>query len=90
MLQFPKRKVLTRASELQDLNEMSFNEKWLILLQHYTDPNIVIPLADLTGMFGIQNSLHVSLQCTEIIIMSAEERIQTFQKKICEIQEILR
>jgi hypothetical protein len=41
----------------------------------------VISLAHLTGKYGIQNPLDVSLEGTEITTLEADKMVQTFQEK---------
>jgi hypothetical protein len=73
--------VPTGVFELPRFNWTCLCEKGSILLQHFIDPNFVISLAYLADVFGILNLLNISLHGTEVSVLAAEEKIQSFQEK---------
>ena len=75
-------KVLARVFELRESIEMFLRERNSDFLQYFEDPNFIISLAYLADIFGILNSLKISLQGRGVTILEAEEKIKSFQEKL--------
>ena len=72
--------VLARVFELRESIEMFLRERNSDFLQYFEDPNFVISLAYLADIFGILNSLNISLQGRGVTILEAEEKIKSSKK----------
>ena len=75
-------KVLARVFELRESIEMFLRERNSDFLQYFEDQNFVISQAYLADIFGILNSLNISLQGRGVTILEAEEKIKSFQEKL--------
>ena len=61
---------------------MFLRERNSDFLQYFGDPNFVISLAYLADIFGILNSLNISLPGRGVTILEMEEKIKSFQEKL--------
>ena len=73
---------MARVFELRESIEMFLRERNSDFLQYFEEPNFVISLAYLADIFGILNSLNISLQGKGVTILEAEEKIKSFQEKL--------
>ena len=75
-------KVLARVFELRQEIEVFLREKSSDLLPCFIEPNFVLSLAYLMDIFGLLNSLNVSLQGRGVTILEAMEKMTSFQDKL--------
>ena len=75
-------KVLTRVFELRDIIKTFLWGKDSNFLEDFKDPNFVVSLAYLADVFGMLNSLNISLQGRGVTILEAEEKINSFRDKL--------